>query len=79
MVRHQKSPWGGQLFSWYLDVWDIEIYEAVKELTEKLGEFDIESLELNPRQARDTFKLLYEELVPRKEVRWKLGIYTKPD
>ena len=69
----------GQLFSWYLDAWNDDVYKAVKEVVEKLGEYDVESLTLNPRWARDVFKLLYEELVPRREVRQRLGIYTTPD
>jgi hypothetical protein len=69
----------GQLFSWYLDAWNGDIYKAVKEVVEKLSDYDVESLTLNPRWARDVFKLLYEELVPRREVRQKLGIYTTPD
>jgi len=74
-----KNLLEGQLFSWYLDVWDDELYEAVKALIRELSEFDVESLELDLRLARDVFKLLYEELVPRREVRQKLGIYTTPD
>jgi hypothetical protein len=69
----------GQLFSWYLDAWNDDVYKAVKEVVEKLSEYDVESLTLNPRWARDVFKLLYEELVPRREVRQRLGIYTTPD
>jgi hypothetical protein len=69
----------GQLFSWYLDAWSDDVYKAVKEVVEKLSDYDVESLTLNPRWARDVFKLLYEELVPRKEVRQRLGIYTTPD
>lgn len=69
----------GQLFSWYLDVWDGDVYNIVKEIVNKLSEFDTESLEQNPALARDLFKVLYEELVPRKEVRRALGIYTTPD
>jgi len=69
----------GQLFSWYLDAWHGDIYKAVKEVVEKLSEYDVESLTLNPRWARDVFKLLYEELVPRREIRQRLGIYTTPD
>ncbi len=42
-------------------------------------EYDIESLIQDPSLARDVLKILYEELVPRKEVRQKLGIYTTPD
>jgi hypothetical protein len=69
----------GQLFSWYLDAWNGDVYNTVKEVVEKLSEYDVESLTLNPRWARDVFKLLYEELVPRKEIRQRLGIYTTPD
>ena len=67
----------GQLFSWYLDVWDGEVFAVVKEVVNRLSEFDVESL--RPETARDLFKVLYEELVPRREVRRKLGIYTTPD
>jgi hypothetical protein len=69
----------GQLFSWYLDAWNGDVYNTVKEVVDKLSEYDVESLTLNPRWARDVFKLLYEELVPRREVRQRLGIYTTPD
>jgi len=69
----------GEFFSWYLDEWDDEIEEIVRVIAEKLLEYDIESLIQEPSMARDVFKLLYEELVPRKEVRQKLGIYTTPD
>ncbi len=69
----------GQLFSWYLDAWSDEVYDAVKDVIEKLSEYDVESLTLNPQWARDVFKLLYEELVPRREVRQRMGIYTTPD
>jgi len=69
----------GQLFSWYLDAWNGDVYNTVKEVVEKLSDYDVESLINDPRWARDVFKLLYEELVPRREVRQRLGIYTTPD
>jgi len=73
----------GEFFSWYLNEWDDEIEEIIKQiiytLTVKDGGYDIESIIQDPSSARDVFKLLYEELVPRKEVRQKLGIYTTPD
>ncbi|MCC6021363.1 MAG: hypothetical protein LM577_08385, partial [Thermoproteaceae archaeon] len=69
----------GQLFSWYLDAWGREVYEAVRAVIERLGEYDVEPLVLSPRLARDVFKQLYEELVPREEVRRYMGIYTTPD
>lgn len=69
----------GDFFSWYLNEWDNDIFSIVRDIVEKLSEYDIEALTLNLSTARDMFKLLYEELVPRKEVRQKLGIYTTPD
>jgi hypothetical protein len=69
----------GQLFSWYLDAWSGDTYKAVEEVVEKLSGYDVVSLTLNLQWARDVFKLLYEELVPREKVRQRLGIYTTPD
>ncbi len=69
----------GEVFSWYLDEWNGEIYAALRDVIDKLDEYDVEALTLDLKTARDMFKLLYEELVPRKEVRQKLGIYSTPD
>ena len=69
----------GELFSWYLNEWDEEVSDVVRDIVEELSEYDVEALTLDPSTARDVFKLLYEELVPRKEVRQKLGIYSTPD
>lgn len=69
----------GELFSWYIEEWHEGIERAVEEITNTLLTYHIESLVEEPTNARDIFKLLYEELVPRKEVRQKLGIYTTPD
>ncbi len=69
----------GGMFSWYLDEWDEDIYRVMKDIIDKLSEFDIEILTLNPSFARDMFKLLYEELIPREEIRKFLGFYTTPD
>ena len=57
----------GDLFRWYLDEWNDEISEAVKEIIAKLNECDVEALTCDPSAARDAFKLLYEELIPREE------------
>ena len=70
----------GEFFSWYVDEWDDNIRKVVRGIIDTLmEEYSIESIAYNPVAARDVFKLLYEELVPRKEVRQKLGIYTTPD
>jgi hypothetical protein len=68
-----------EMFSWYIDEWCNEIYEVVKEIVKKLDDYDIEVLTQDLSSARDLFKLLYEELVPREKVRKYLGIYTTPD
>ncbi len=69
----------GEFFSWYLCEWDREVFEVIRSIIERLDEYDVEALTLDLSTARDMFKLLYEELVPRKEVRQKLGIYSTPD
>jgi len=69
----------GEMFSWYIDEWCNEICEVIKEIIRRLDDYDIEVLTQDLSSARDLFKLLYEELVPRKEVRKYLGIYTTPD
>jgi hypothetical protein len=69
----------GEMFSWYIDEWRVETCNVVKEIIEKLDDYDIEVLTQDLSSARDLFKLLYEELVPRREVRKYLGIYTTPD
>uniref|UniRef100_A0A7J2TBJ4 site-specific DNA-methyltransferase (adenine-specific) n=1 Tax=Ignisphaera aggregans TaxID=334771 RepID=A0A7J2TBJ4_9CREN len=69
----------GEMFSWYLDEWCSDICEVVKDIIRTLDEYDVEVLSQDLSSARDMFKLLYEELVPRKEVRKYLGIYTTPD
>ena len=66
----------GQLFSWYLEVWDGEVFAVVREVVDKSSEDDVESYK--PYTAGAFFKVLYEELVPRREVRRRLGIYITP-
>jgi len=66
-------------FSWYLEEWDDEIEKLLRRIIDKLLEYDVSSVYLNIESARDMLKVLYEELIPRKEVRQKLGIYATPD
>ncbi len=66
-------------FSWYLEEWDEEIERLLRDIIAKLSEYDISSVYLSVESARDILKVLYEELIPRKEVRQKLGIYATPD
>jgi hypothetical protein len=69
----------GEMFSWYLNEWSDEVSEVVRGIVGELDEYDVEALTRDLSAARDVFKLLYEELVPREEVRKYLGIYTTPD
>ena len=66
-------------FSWYLEEWDEDTEKLLRNIIAKLSEYDISSVYLNIESARDMLKVLYEELIPRKEVRQKLGIYATPD
>jgi len=66
-------------FSWYLEEWDVEVEKLLREIIGKLLEYDVASVYLSIESARDMLKILYEELIPRKEVRQKLGIYATPD
>jgi len=66
-------------FSWYLEEWDEDVEKLLRNIIAKLSEYDISSVYLNIESARDMLKVLYEELIPRKEVRQKLGIYATPD
>lgn len=66
-------------FSWYLEEWDEDIENVLRDIIDKLSEYDISSVYLNIESARDMLKVLYEELIPRREVRQKLGIYATPD
>lgn len=66
-------------FSWYLEEWDEDIEIVLRDIIDKLSEYDILSVYLNIESACDMLKVLYEELIPRREVRQKLGIYATPD
>jgi len=66
-------------FSWYLEEWDEEVEELLRSIIGRLSEYDASSVYLSVESARDLLKMLYEELIPRREVRQKLGIYATPD
>ncbi len=68
----------GNLFSWYVDVWDSEISNALRMLISKLGDYDTTTISSNPVESRDLLKRLYHELLPRK-VRHDLGEFYTPD
>ena len=68
----------GGFFSWYLDVWDIEIEEEIKTILHELNKYDFESTLSDEPNSRDTLKSLYQEIIPQK-IRHDLGEYYTPD
>ncbi|MCX6276542.1 MAG: N-6 DNA methylase, partial [Bacteroidetes bacterium] len=68
----------GDLLSWYPDVWNGAIENAVRGVIDRLNQYDPETMELLPDQTRDILKKLYQFLVP-KQIRHDLGEYYTPD
>ncbi len=68
----------GDFFSWYLDVWNEEIYQAIKNLISTLANYSLVTLDVDPDTTRDLLKKLYQQLMPL-ELRHNLGEYYTPD
>ncbi|MEM0461913.1 MAG: hypothetical protein QW318_06935, partial [Candidatus Caldarchaeum sp.] len=68
----------GDYFSWYLDVLDKDLGDAVAEVARRLSDYEPATPQLEPESARDLLKRLYEALIPR-DVRHKLGEFYTPD
>ena len=68
----------GDFFSWYLDVWNEEIYQSFKALISTLANYSLVTLDVDPDTTRDLLKKLYQQLMP-KELRHNLGEYYTPD
>jgi len=68
----------GDFFSWYLDVWDDEIFQAFGTLISTLANYSLVTLDVDPDTTRDLLKKLYQQLMPR-ELRHNLGEYYTPD
>ncbi|MCM8781296.1 MAG: N-6 DNA methylase, partial [Candidatus Omnitrophica bacterium] len=68
----------GDFFSWYLDVWNDDIYQALKLLISTLANYSLVTLDVDPDTTRDLLKKLYQQLMPR-ELRHNLGEYYTPD
>ncbi|HHT9155661.1 MAG TPA: N-6 DNA methylase, partial [Candidatus Tripitaka sp. YC43] len=68
----------GDFFSWYLDIWDDNLYEALKTLISTLANYSLVTLDVDPDTTRDLLKKLYQQLMPR-ELRHNLGEYYTPD
>ncbi|MFC1929735.1 Eco57I restriction-modification methylase domain-containing protein [Chloroflexota bacterium] len=68
----------GDFFGWYLEIWDDNIEEAVREVISVLANYSLVTLEVDPEQTRDLLKKLYQNLMP-KDLRHNLGEYYTPD
>ncbi|MEW6419296.1 MAG: N-6 DNA methylase [Nitrospirota bacterium] len=68
----------GDFFSWYLDVWDDNLYQSYKTLISNLANYSLVTLDVDPDTTRDLLKKLYQQLMP-KELRHNLGEYYTPD
>ncbi len=68
----------GDFFAWYVEVIDKELEEILREMAEKIYNYDPATIELQPENVKDLFKKLYQNLVPKK-IRHDLGEYYTPD
>ena len=68
----------GDLFAWYLPVWDDPIEKIVRQMVQKLDDYNPGTFSEDPAQSRDLLKKLYQQLFP-KSVRHDLGEYYTPD
>jgi len=68
----------GDFFSWYLDVWNDEVFQSFKILISTLANYSLVTLDVDPDTTRDLLKKLYQQLMPR-ELRHNLGEYYTPD
>ncbi len=68
----------GDFFAWYLHAWNERIESALRDLLQRLDEYDPATLAILPEESRDLFKKLYHYLLPR-EIRHNLGEYYTPD
>jgi hypothetical protein len=68
----------GDFFRWYLDAWNEVLGQALRALPQALSDFEPTTPTLQPGEARDLLKKLYQYLVP-KRLRHDLGEYYTPD
>ncbi|HZO93770.1 MAG TPA: N-6 DNA methylase [Candidatus Baltobacteraceae bacterium] len=66
------------IFSWYVAEYSMAVEHAVARVVSTVGEYSAEVVEITPTVARDVFKSLYQELVPRT-IRHRLGEFYTPD
>jgi len=73
-----KNYMEGDFFSWYLNEWDDEVGRTTRHIAQNLSNYEPATTTLEPEEARDLLKKLYQYLVP-KSIRHDLGEYYTPD
>jgi hypothetical protein len=68
----------GDLFAWYTEVWTDGIQKLLRDLANRLDDYNPGTLSEDPATSRDLLKKLYQQLFP-KSVRHDLGEYYTPD
>lgn len=68
----------GTFLSWYLDVWDHQIEETVRDIITQLDWFDFAEFITKPEYVVDYLKNFYQEVFP-KSLRHDLGEFYTPD
>lgn len=68
----------GDYFSWYIEEWNKNIETVIAKLIHALSFYEPSTTDLEPERIRDLFKVLYQELLPRK-LRHSFGEYYTPD
>ncbi len=73
-----KNLLEGDFFSWYLDAWDADIEDALRQVLARLADYNPVTVRDDPHSARDLLKKLYHYLLPR-DIRHDLGEFYTPD
>ncbi|MBW1973115.1 MAG: N-6 DNA methylase [Deltaproteobacteria bacterium] len=68
----------GNFFSWYLDIWNEELFNAFKSLINALANYSLVTLDIDPDTTKDLLKKIYQQIMPKK-LRHNLGEYYTPD
>jgi type I restriction-modification system DNA methylase subunit len=68
----------GTFLSWYLDVWDSQIEEKMRDIIASLDWFDFAEFITKPEYVVDYLKNFYQEVFP-KALRHDLGEFYTPD
>lgn len=74
-LRNVLEP---DVFGWFLVEWQQPVREGVRQMIDRLKEYDPATLQVSPEDTRDLLKDLYQGLLPRP-LRHALGQYFTPD